>query len=128
MGLRQTAEIDLKNIVEDDVHGFGWSITVTNPALLSKPLKGFSNDISQIIDPDTGQAVSGRSASVVLIISSLISAGFAELPVGIADRSIKPWLIAFNDINGNSYTFKVSKSNPDRALGVVVCVLEKYIP
>ena len=126
MSLRQTAEQDLGAILEDGAMGFGWPIQVTDPSGLSKPLTGFSDDISQIIDPDTGEAVSGRLVSVALRISSLTVAGLA-LPVGIADASIKPWIIEFNDINGSPYKFKVAQSNPDRALGLITCILELYV-
>ena len=125
MGLRQTAEIDFGTIVEDDVTGFGWPIKGSNPAGVSETITGLSDDISQIIDPDTGQAVSGRLASVALRISALTSARL-DLPQGIADAGTKPWIIEFDDINGNPYKFKVSQSNPDRALGLVVCLLELY--
>lgn len=127
MGLREIAETDLSFILEDSVFGFGWSITVTDPDGTTAALIGFSNDIAQLIDPDTGQAVSGRLASAVLRTSSLTAAGFG-LPVGIADSGSKPWLIQFDDINGTAHTFKVAQSNPDRALGVVSCVLEAYEP
>ena len=125
MSLRQLAETDLGLILEDSSTGFGWSITVTDPAGTSRTLTGFSDDIAQIIDPDTGQAVSGRLASVALRISSLTAAGLT-LPRGIADSGSKPWVIEFDDINGNPYKFKVSQSNPDRALGLVTCLLELY--
>ena len=125
MGLREIAEADLGVILEDGIYGFGYSITVTDPAGTVKPFRGFSNDISQIIDPDTGQAVSGRLASVALRISSLVAAGLS-LPVGISDAKSKPWLIAFDDINGNAFKFKVSQSNPDRTIGIVTCLLELY--
>jgi len=125
MGLRQLAEADLGLILEDAVTGFGYAITVTDPSGTVRPLTGFSDDIAQIIDPDTGQAVSGRSASVALRISSILAAGLA-LPRGIADAGIKPWVIEFNDINGNAFKFKVSQSNPDRALGLVTLLLELY--
>ena len=127
MGLRTIAEQDLGVILEDSVTGFGWSIIVTDPSgnSGSGPLTGFSDDIAQIIDPDTGQAVSGRLASVALRISSLTLAGLG-LPRGIADAGIKPWIVEFNDINGNPFKFKVSQSNPDRALGMVVLLLELY--
>lgn len=121
------AEADLGTIMEDSVYGFGYPIIVTDPAGLAKPLTGFSNDISQLIDPDTGMAISGRLASAALRTSSLVAAGLG-LPVGIAETSNKPWLIAFDDINGNAFTFKVNASNPDRALGMVVCTLELYAP
>ncbi len=126
MSLRSVAENDLGAILEDGVMGFGWAIQVTDPSGLSKPLTGFSDDISQIIDPDTGEAVSGRLVSVALRISSLNTAGLA-LPVGIADSKIKPWIIEFDDINGNPYKFKVAQSNPDRVLGLITCILELYV-
>ena len=126
MGLRADAEKDLASILEDDVRGGAWSITITDPDGLATPLKGYTNDISQLIDADTGQAVSGRLATVSLRISSLVAAGYITLPESIPDASSKPWLIEFDDINGNSYKFKVSESNPDRAIGIVTCSLEKY--
>jgi len=127
VGLRQLAETDLGIILEDNTTGFGFSITVTDPSGTVRPLTGFSDDIAQVIDPDTGQVVSGRLASVALRISSLTAAGLS-LPEGIADATKKPWLVAFDDINGNPFTFKVMQSNPDRTLGLVTCILELYKP
>lgn len=125
MGLRQLAETDLGLILEDSSTGFGWPITVTDPAGVIGELTGFSDDISQIIDPDTGQAVSGRLASVAIRISALTLKGLG-LPKGIADAGSKPWVVQFDDINGSPYKFKVSQSNPDRALGLVTLLLELY--
>lgn len=126
MGLRDLAEKDLGRILEDDARGFGWPITLTDPAGLSSTgLVGFSDDIGQLIDPDTGALVNGRLASVALRISSLILQGFA-LPRGVADQASKPWVVTFDDINGTAHTFKVRQANPDRALGMVVCILEGY--
>lgn len=127
MSLRALAEQDLGVILEGDAYGFRWPITVTDPAgLTDDTLYGFSDDISQVIDPDTGQLVSGRLASVALRTSTLLAAGFTELPRGVADSSSKPWIVAFNDINGTAHAFKVRQSNPDRALGMVTCILEAY--
>lgn len=125
MGLRSLAEADLGIILEDKTTGFGWPITVTDPAGVSAGFTGFSDDISSVFDPDTGTMVTGRSASAALRISSLTLAGFA-LPVGIADASVKPWLIQFDDINGSPWTFKVSEATPDRTLGMIVLKLEAY--
>jgi hypothetical protein len=125
MSLRQLAEADLGVILEDSATGFGWPISVTDPDGNVGSLTGFSDDIAQVIDPDTGQAVSGRLASVALRISSLAIAGLT-LPRGIADTCSKPWVVEFNDINGNAFKFKVSQSNPDRALGLVTLLLELY--
>lgn len=125
MGLREIAAADLKTIVEDSVSGFGFPVTVTDPAGQVESLIGFTNDIAQLIDPDTGQAVSGRLASVALIISSLTALGLG-IPVAISDSTSKPWIIGFDDINGNAFQFKVSQSNPDRNLGIVTCILVTY--
>ena len=125
-GLRQTAEADLAVVLEDADTGFGWPITLTDPDGKVGSLVGSSGDIAQAIDPDTGQAVSGRLAMVTLRISSLVAAGFTDLPRNIANTTSKPWLIAFDDINGNPYTFKVQQSNPDRTLGVGKCILELW--
>lgn len=126
MGLREQAETDLGFILESDETGFRWPITVTDPdGANSFGLYGFSDDIAQIIDPDTGQAVSGRLASIALRISSLTAQGLT-LPVGISDASKKPWLVIFDDINGTPHTFKIQQSNPDRALGLITCILEAY--
>ena len=125
MGLREQIEADLEFILEDSIMGFWFDIRVTDPSENADDFVGFSNDIAQAIDPDTGQLVSGRVASVALRISSLTNKGFG-LPVGIADKTSKPWIVAFNDINGNPFTFKVSESHPDRATGIITCFLELY--
>ena len=120
MGLRAVAESDLGIILENK-EDFGWDVTLTSPSEVSTALVGLSNDINFAIDPDTGQAVSGRQASVAFRVSSL-----TELPEGISDATSKPWLVAFNDINGNPFTFKIVDTNPDRGLGIVTCLLELY--
>lgn len=125
MSLRATAEADLGKILEDP-NGFSWPITITDPSGTVVPdLSGFSSDVSQLIDPDTGQMVSGRVASIAIRIGLLTANGLG-LPVGINDSDSKPWVIEFDDINGNGYTFKVQKSNPDRAVGLITCLLEAY--
>lgn len=127
MGLRQLAEQDLGLIMEDTATGFGWPITLTAPDGTVGALTGFSDDIAQVIDPDTGQAVSGRLASVAIRIGLIMQVLPGQgLPVGIADSGSKPWLVEFDDINGNTFIFKISQSNPDRALGLVTCILELY--
>jgi hypothetical protein len=111
--------------LEDAAGGFGWPIKLTNPAGDSANLVGQSNDIAMVIDPDTGTAISGRSASCALRISSIVAAGLV-LPQGIASPTSKPWVVEFADVNGGAYKFKVAKSNPDRGMGVVTLQLEAY--
>ena len=125
MNLRVRAEADLGRIMENSTTGFGWPITVTDPSGNTANLIGLSNDISQLIDPETGQAVSGRLATVALRISSLTEAGLG-IPKNVSESQNKPWRVTFDDLQGNSYTFKVIDGNPDRGLGLVTCQLEYY--
>jgi hypothetical protein len=125
MSLRTLAESDLRTILNDQTNGFGWSIDVTDPSETTQTLSGLSNDVTQAIDPETGQIISSRLVTVSISIQDLIDVGFA-LPRNISDGSLKPWIVTFNDIVGTSHTFKVKESNPDRALGIVVLILERY--
>jgi len=125
MGLREEAEAVLAETMEDP-DMFGWSITLTDPSESSAEMYGLSADISQMIDPDTGEVITGRVASVALRMSSIVAAGFTGFPKNIAETTSKPWLVTFNDILGTEHTFKVRESNRDRAMGVIVCMLEVY--
>jgi len=126
MNLRELAEQDLAFTLEDNVGGFGWPLTIKDPAgNYTTDLYGQSDDIAQIIDPDTGEIVSGRRASVVVRISSLTAQGFG-FPESVPEINRKPWLVTFDDINGNEHTFKIIQSHPDRALGVISMLLEGY--
>jgi hypothetical protein len=125
VSLREQAAIDARAILEDSAGGFGQTITVTDPDGASADLTGFWTDVAHVIDPETGVGVSGRAASVALPIAALTAAGLG-IPRGIADTGIKPWRVSFEDLEGNSHTFKVSEGMPDRALNVVVCTLEAY--
>lgn len=126
MGLRDLASADLMGILEDTRGGFGWSITLTDPAGYSAPVVGFSTDVATAIDPDTGLLISGRTASVALHFSSLRRAGFLTDPRGVSDSKSRPWVVQFADVQGRSYKFKVFRSNPDRALGMTTLELEDY--
>ena len=125
MNLRQLAEQDLAFILEDTTTGFGWDIKLTDPSGMSAAFVGMSDDIGSMIDPDTGVAVSGRTVSISLRMTSIMMAGMVS-PVGVTDSASKPWLVEFDDILGNQYVFKVQKSMPDRMVGIVTCILEFY--
>jgi hypothetical protein len=126
VNLREEATAHLRSILEDSAGGFGWATTVTDPDGTSAELTGFQNDTSMNIDPETGVAVVGRQASVALPLAALAEAGLGE-PRGIADSSLKPWVVRFTDLQGRLCTFKVSEAIPDRA-GIVVLMLEAYTP
>lgn len=120
MGLREQAKLDARAILEDD-SGFAWPVTLTSPLGVVTALRGFTTDVGQTIDPETGQAVAGRRASVALAMSSL-----PAMPEAVSDRSRKPWLATFADSAGVVATWKVVDVLPDRATGVVVLILEVF--
>ena len=120
MGLREQAQLDARAILED-TSGFAWPITLTSPLGVVTSLKGFTTDVGQTIDPETGQAVAGRRASAVLSLSSL-----PAMPEAVAERNRKPWLARFADSTGAVANWKVVEVLPDRAAGVVVLLLEAF--
>lgn len=124
MSLRAQARQDAVSFLENTSE-FGWPVTVTDPDGLTLALTGFHTDIGQTIDPDTGQAVAGRLASIALPICRFTDAQM-DVPRGIEDSASKPWVIQVTDIVGGTHVFKVSEALPDKAIGVVVCFLETY--
>lgn len=120
MGLREQAALDAKSILED-TSGFGWPFSLKSPLGVSVQLTGFTTDIGQTIDPETGQAVAGRRASVACSMRSL-----TELPTVSAAETRKPWIVSFDSIQGVPGDWKIVEVLPDRAAGVVVFLLEAY--
>jgi hypothetical protein len=121
MGLRAQAAIDAKAILEDSASGFGWPLTLTSPAGVVSMHTGFATDVAESVDPETGMLVTGRRASVAISLLSL-----AELPTAVADSAKRPWIVTFADTQLVASTWKVVEVRPDRALAVVVLLLETY--
>lgn len=124
--LRVIAQADVRAILADSAFGAALSLTITNPSGNSGVLTGWSNDIGLLIDPDTGQAVSGRFATCAFTFLDLASISVPGIPSGIVDSTKKPWRVAFTNERGVSYTFKVVETQPDQTLGYIVCTLEIY--
>lgn len=124
MSLRAQAEADLAVTLEAQTD-FGEPFTLTDPSGFASAtqLYGATSDIGQVLDPDTGQAVSGRHATLVARESTLTAAGYTALPEGVADANSKPWLVDFAGVSTASQRYKVVQSFPDRTLGVVTLVL-----
>lgn len=125
MSLRQLIEQDLSVIMEDPDLGMAWPVTVVDPDGTAVDTEGLSQDISELIDPETGAAISGRTASVTLRLATLEYEGL-QIPHGEMDETKKPWLVKFSAINGMQCTFKILRTKPDLTIGVVVCMLGHY--
>jgi hypothetical protein len=120
MGLRAQAALDAKAILEN-TSDFGWPFTLKSPDGVSVQLTGFTTDIGQSIDPETGQAVAGRQASIACHIDSL-----PAMPTAVSSEARKPWVATFASSAGVVGDWKVIEVLPDRAVGVVVLLLEAY--
>ena len=125
MNLRELAEADLAATIEDNSSGFGWPVTLTAPNGDAAEVMAFTSDISMVVDPDTGQAVSGRTATVFFRISTLTAKGIG-MPRAVSQSDRRPWLVEFDDINGTPHKFKVLAADPDRTLGILPCTLGLY--
>lgn len=123
MSLRIQAELDARAILEDR-SAFGWPVMLADPSGKIEEVTGFSNDISLVVDPDTGMLVSGRDATIAVSIQTLRAAGFEADPRAVSQGL--PWVVEFWDINGNLGRFKVSRTSPDRSIGLIVMHLEVY--
>lgn len=119
MNLQALAAADLAFTLEGD----GQTVTLINPSGVSVELKALSNDISLVIDPETGVPVSGRNANVSFRIDSIRGEGFT-LPKGEEDGANVPWLVTYTAVTGEQIRTKIMSTMPDRALGVLACRLE----
>lgn len=125
MNFLEIIQQDKAFTLKDSEFGFGTIITITDPDLLSADVTGRSNDISFAIDPGTGVAVSGRTATIAIDMQELTDKGFTSLPRATTNKE-KPWLIDYTDQLGETHNFTVREGNPDRTLGIVLCTLQFY--
>ena len=122
MNIRQLAQTHLAKILDSDSIGNSQSVFLTSPANVTETIEASTSDVSSLIDPQTGVAVRGRHATITIRIGLLTERGL-EIPRGTEDTTKKPWLVSFDDINGDRWEFKVDDSHIDRTLGIVTCDL-----
>jgi len=126
MNFLDIAQQDKAFTLKDSVNGFGTVITLTDPSLFTATVTGRTNDISFAIDPNTGSAVSGRTATIAIDMQELTDKGFTSFPAAQSDKTKKPWIIEWTDQLGGVHAFTVLEANPDRALGILNCTLNLY--
>jgi hypothetical protein len=116
---------DDAELIMKETDGFVWDCTITDPSGTSVAFKCRSNDIHLLFDVDTGQVITGRQATIVVLTKDLAAAGFQDIR-NIEDSTSKPWVIDVDDINGKSGKFKVRETHPDNTIGLMVMILETY--
>lgn len=122
MNLRELAEADLAATLTAG-GDFGQDVEITNPSGDWAIVKGQTGDISRIIDPETGQQIVGRVAHAAVRISDLAAVG---MPVAVQDPNKKPWTAKYTGLDGVEIFARVVEAFPDRTLGLVVLLLERY--
>ncbi len=123
MSLADQAAADLAAIFADE-QGFAAEVELTSPDGITVGVRAFTADVAHLIDPQTGQAVSGRVVSLALPLALL--ADWPGLAIGVADTDRKPWSVKFCDVTGAEHTVRIRETRPDRTLGVLLCFVEAY--
>ncbi len=119
------ARADTRAFLNDSLTGSAVPIAITPPGLPARTLMGWSNDIGLLVDPDTGQAISGRIATVALSIADLAAQNL-PIPESEHSTSAKPWVISFLDGQLDNYVFSIVETHPDRTTGIVTCTVDSY--
>lgn len=122
MSLFDDAASDWQEILNDDI-GATVPCTVTNPSGVSQSFLCRHMDISQQIDPETEEIISGRQVGVSIDLKDLAAVSFDGV-CAIEDKKKKPWKVTVANILGTSGTYKVAMTSPDFILGNMLIYLE----
>lgn len=125
MSLIDRVQRDAQRIMNSERFGFSNSITLTEPNGTTHGLKGILQIIHNLIDPDTGQPVSGFLATVSLNALDL-QAGSIDIPFGEMSTSARPWTVESVNVLGNTILTKVVRVAPDETNGNIVIDLGAY--
>lgn len=125
MNIRDLAALDHAAIVTDVAGGFAIPILVTNPEGVELAMAGFTTDVGEVVDPQSGMLIDGRRVSVQILTAPLIAAGMGE-PRAVSDGSRKPWLVRFANVHGEQRTYKIFEVKPEDVLGSHKCLLEAW--
>lgn len=115
MGIRETAQEDLKNILGNP-EGPGTPFSVIAPDGTEYPVCGTYGDISLLIDPSTGTAIQGRTIAVAYPMA-LLRDKTTALPV-------KGWKVKVSDLTGTErILFIVNPPDHDFTIGITRLML-----
>lgn len=125
MSLFEDAATDFQEIMNSDL-GASVSCVITDPCGAEETLLCRHSDTSQVIDPGTNEAVSGRRIVLSVCLADLYDVGFEKIR-GIEKKDEKPWKVAVSDIAEIAGVYKVSESNPDASIGSMVLHCEVMV-
>lgn len=125
MSLLDRVQKDAQRIMNSEKFGFSTPLVLTEPDGTTHGLKGIVSVIYNLIDPDTGQPVSGFLATVSLNKLDLQDAGI-DMPIGEMDTNARPWTVETTLVGGETILTKVVRSSPDKTNGNILIDLGKY--
>lgn len=125
MSLLQLLQKDSQRIMNSSKFGFSTDIVLIDPNDVEYPLKSVLTVIHNLIDPDTGQPVSGYLATASINRLDLNALGIT-LPEGVSDELQRPWTVRETNIDGVVVTYKITRAAPDEANGNILCDLGSY--
>ncbi|AUR81979.1 hypothetical protein NVP1017O_10 [Vibrio phage 1.017.O._10N.286.55.C11] len=125
MSLLQRIQKDSQRIMNSTRFGVSIDIVLLDPAQVEYPLKSIVTVIHNLVDPDTGQPVSGYLATASINRLDLNALGIA-LPEGVSDELQRPWTVRETNIDGVVVTYKITRAAPDEANGNILCDLGSY--
>ena len=125
MSLLQRIQKDSQRIMNSTRFGVSIDIVLLDPAQVEYPLKSIVTVIHNLVDPDTGQPVSGYLATASINRLDLNELGIA-LPEGISNELARPWTIRYTNIDNVEITNKITRAAPDEANGNILCDLGSY--
>lgn len=124
MTLATDAYNDFQEIIRSDM-GAVWPCTIKSPAGVSVDYDCRFAQISQTVNPGTNEVVLLDQLTISVLMKDLADNSMDGIR-NIEKETEKPWVVTIADILGNSDTYKVVESNPDRTLGNMVLWLERY--
>jgi hypothetical protein len=125
MSLLQRLQKDSQRIMNSSKFGFSTDIVLIDPNDVEYPLKSILTVIHNLIDPDTGQPVSGYLATASINRLDLNELGIT-LPEGVSNELERPWTIRYTNIDNVVITNKITRAAPDEANGNILCDLGSY--
>lgn len=125
MSLLDRVRKDAQTIMNSGRFGFGTDVVITDPDGVEYPMKSILTVIHNLIDPDTGQPVSGYLATASINRYNVPVSKRTEL-YGVSDELKRPWTMRETNIDGVIVTYKITRAAPDEANGNILCDLGSY--
>ncbi|GHU66648.1 hypothetical protein FACS189447_07960 [Spirochaetia bacterium] len=109
MNLIQRAAADARKILENE-NGAGTSFILSTKENEQYPVTGSYGDIGYLLNPQTGEAIQGRTIQAAYSMKSLREQTEREPEIG--------WRFTCFDLSGEQTDLFITRYEPDRTIGV----------